>query len=93
MNAAFNKDNYTSFGTRFRSPSRGYATVHAEIGCILGMPRDVTDGADLYVCRINRAGEFRNSKPCPMCHGALKHVGVKRVYYTTGDNTVEMYKL
>ena len=24
---------------------------------------------------------------------SLKHVGVKRVYYTTNDNTIEMYKL
>ena len=85
--------NYSSFGKRFRSPSRGHATVHAELGCILGLPRDVTSGADLYVCRINRNGEFRFSKPCSMCHAALKHVGVKRVYYTTNDNTVEMYKL
>ena len=93
INASFNKDNYTSFGSRFRSPLRGHATVHAELGCILGLPRDVTSGADLYVCRINRKGEFRFSKSCSMCHEALKHVGVKRVYYTTSDNTVEMYKL
>ena len=93
MNAAFNKDNYSSFGTRFRNPRRGYATVHAELGSILGMARNVTNGSDVYVCRINREGDFRNSKPCTMCHEALKHVGVKRVYYTTNDNTVEMYKL
>ena len=93
LNASFNKDKYTSFGSRFRSPTRGHATVHAEIGCVLGLPRSVTSGADVYVCRINRNGEFRNSKPCTMCHEALKHVGVKRVYYTTNDNTFEMYKL
>jgi tRNA(Arg) A34 adenosine deaminase TadA len=93
INASFNKENYSSFGKRFRSPQRGHATVHAELGCILGLPRDVTSGTDLYVCRINRRGEFRFSKPCSMCHEALKHVGVKRVYYTTSDNTIEMYKL
>tara|TARA_R110000796_G_scaffold222002_2_gene338178 strand:+ start:393 stop:824 length:432 start_codon:yes stop_codon:yes gene_type:complete len=93
INAAFNKDNYTSFGTRFREPHRGPATVHAEIGCILGLARTATTGTDLYVCRINRSGEFRNSKPCTMCHEALKHVGVKRVFYTTNNDTVEMYKL
>ena len=93
INASFNKDNYTSFGTRFRDPARGHATVHAEIGCVLGLARDVTSGADVYVCRINREGDFRNSKPCTMCHEALKHVGVKRVYYTTNNNTIEMYKL
>jgi len=31
INISFNKENYTSFGTRFRNPSRGHATVHAEI--------------------------------------------------------------
>ena len=93
INASYNKENYSSFGKRFMSPLRGHATVHAELGCILGLSRDVTSGADLYVCRINRSGEFRFSKPCSMCHEALKHVGVKRVYYTTNDNTIEMYKL
>tara|TARA_R100000008_G_C3585009_1_gene171536 strand:+ start:1750 stop:2187 length:438 start_codon:yes stop_codon:yes gene_type:complete len=93
LNASCNKENYSSFGRRFRCPHRGHATVHAELGCVLGMPRDVTTGSDVYVCRINREGEFRNSKPCAMCHAALKHVGVKRVYYTTNNNRIEMYKL
>ena len=92
-NVSFNKDKYNSFGDRFRDKGRGPATVHAELGCILGLSRSVTSGSDLYVCRINKNGEFRYSKPCSMCHDALKHVGVKRVYYTTNDNTIEMYKL
>tara|TARA_R100000008_G_C3587523_1_gene173703 strand:+ start:8784 stop:9242 length:459 start_codon:yes stop_codon:yes gene_type:complete len=93
LNASFNKDNFTSFGARFRHVNRGHATVHAELGCILGMPRSSTTGADIYVCRINRDGEFRYSKPCAMCHEAMKHVGIKRVYYTTNEGIVEMYKL
>ena len=93
LNASYNKDNYSSFGNRFRALHRGHATVHAELGVVLGMPRNVTSGSDVYVCRINREGDFRSSKPCAMCHEVLKHVGVKRVYYTTNDNTVEMYKL
>ena len=92
-NVSFNKDKYNSFGNRFRDKNRGPATMHAELGCILGMSRNVTSGSDLYVCRINKNGEFRYSKPCSMCHQALKHVGVKRVYYTTNNNTIEMYKL
>ena len=93
INSSCNKENYSSFGKRFRDPASGHATVHAELGVVLGLSRSVTTGADVYVCRINRVGEFRNSKPCSMCHAALKHVGVKRVYYTTNNNTVEMYKL
>ena len=92
-NASFNKDKYSSFGSRFRQKEAGPATLHAELGCVLGLARSVTSGSDLYVCRINKDGDFRYSKPCSMCHEALKHVGVKRVYYTTNDNTVEMYKL
>jgi len=93
INTCYNKDKFCSFGTRFRDPDRGHATIHAELGCVLGMSRTVTSGADIYVCRINKQGYFRNSKPCAMCHEILKHVGIKRVYYTTGDNSIEMYKL
>lgn len=93
INTCFNKDKFCSFGTKFRSPDRGHATIHAELGCILGLPRDVTSGSDIFVCRINKKGEFRNSKPCAMCHEVMKHVGVKRVYYTTSYATIEMYKL
>tara|TARA_B100000131_G_C18116871_1_gene611566 strand:+ start:118 stop:552 length:435 start_codon:yes stop_codon:yes gene_type:complete len=93
INTSFNKENFSSFGSRFRPSQRGPATVHAELGCVLGIARDRTSGADIYVCRINRDGDFRSSKPCIMCHEILKHVGVKRVYYTTNEGTFEMYKL
>ncbi len=93
INTCYNKDKFCSFGTRFRDPERGPATIHAELGCILGLPRSVTTGADVYVCRINKKGQFRNSKPCAMCHEVLRHVGVKRVYYTVDEDVIEMYKL
>lgn len=93
LNTSFNKDSFTSFGNRFRDHGRGPATVHAEIGSVLGLARETTTGSDVYVCRINREGQFRNSKPCSMCHEVLRHVGIKRVYYTTSENTIEMYKI
>lgn len=93
INTCFNKDKFCSFGTKFRKPHRGPATIHAELGCVLGLPRSVTAGADLFVCRINNQGVFRNSKPCAMCHEVMAHVGIKRVYYSTNKGTIEMYKL
>tara|TARA_Y100001938_G_C8093250_1_gene436443 strand:- start:1192 stop:1635 length:444 start_codon:yes stop_codon:yes gene_type:complete len=93
INTCFNKDKFCSFGTKFRKPHRGPATIHAELGCVLGLPRSVTTGADMFVCRINNKGAFRYSKPCAMCHEVMAHVGIKRVYYTTNEGTVEMYKL
>tara|TARA_Y100000310_G_C20630194_1_gene788217 strand:- start:793 stop:1248 length:456 start_codon:yes stop_codon:yes gene_type:complete len=93
IHASCNKGNFSAFGSRFRKQGRGPATHHAELGCITGVPRAVSTGADVYVCRVNRHGEYRSSKPCNMCHDVLKHVGVKRVYYTTDEGSVRMYKL
>jgi len=44
INTCFNKDKFCSFGGKFRAPDRGPATIHAELGCVLGISRDVTSG-------------------------------------------------
>ena len=89
----FNKANYCQFGSRFRPKDMGDATQHAEISAILGMPRKATQGADMYVVRINNFCEWRMSKPCCMCEEALRFVGVKRVFYTLDDEHYECYKI
>ena len=93
ISTSYNKGNFSAFGNRFREQGCGHATYHAELGCITGIARTVSTGADVYVCRVNRQDEYRSSKPCNMCHNILKHVGVKRVYYTTDEGSVKMYKL
>ena len=89
------KDSFCSFGARFRNGYHqpGRATLHAEIGAILGLARTTTDGATLYVARIGKADEFRMSKPCQMCESTLRHVGIKRVIYTINNKEVGGYKL
>lgn len=86
INTAHNKSNFCSFGRKFRASDEGIATLHAELGAILGLPRDVTRGGTIYVVRINREGHFRLSKPCSMCSAALKHCGISRVYYSTNTS-------
>ena len=94
LNCSYNKDNYNSFGSRFRDIDKGTATLHAEIGCVLGIPRPKTTGATVYVARVNNFGEEKISKPCQMCQNVLKHVGVRRVIYTTGtEGEHEVMKL
>ena len=88
-----NKHRHCSFGARFRKEGYGEATLHAELGAILGMDRSTTQGSDVYVARINREGEARISKPCPMCEAAMRHVGVRRVYYTNEDGKIERMRL
>jgi len=56
---------------------------------LVNMDRSITQGSTIYVVRINREGLPRMSKPCPMCEGAMKHVGVKKVVYTNRDGRIE----
>ena len=93
INTAFNKNSYCSFGCRFRNEQPGTPTVHAELGAVLGISRSVTTGSTLYVCRIGKRGDYRLSKPCPMCYAALKHVGVRRVVWTINNKECGTYKL
>jgi len=91
--ASCNKHRHCSFGARFRKEGHGEATLHAELGAILGMARTTTQGSTIYVARINKEGEARISKPCPMCEAAMRHVGVRRVYYTNEEGKIERMKL
>ena len=93
INAAYNKSNFCSFGTKFRPSNEGIATLHAELGAILGLPRDVTRGGTIYVVRINGEGEFRLSKPCNMCTAALRHCGINKVHYSTNTESFGCLKL
>ena len=68
-------------------PSDAY-TVHAEQAAInaLTLGRncrvDLTEGATLYVVRINRAGDTMLSLPCSDCLIAITAAGIKRVVYS-----------
>ena len=93
INVSANKNSYKSWGQRFRHRNEGHATHHAELGCILGVDRSLTQGATVYVARLGKNGTTRLSKPCPMCEAAMRHVGIKEVIYTVNETEVERMKL
>ena len=86
LNTSCNKNRLVSFGSRFCTEHDGVATLHAELGAILGIERNITEGASLYVARIGKSGSYRLSKPCPMCTSAMQYVGIKRVYWTIDEH-------
>ena len=93
INISCNKENYCRFGTRFRNTrKKGKATLHAELGAVLGLDRSLTQGSIAYVVRVKNDA-LRMSKPCPMCEEALRFCGVKKVVYTTNNDSVIMEKL
>ena len=92
VNASCNKNGFNSFGARFRKKSQGKATLHAELGAVLNVERSKTEGATIFVVRVNNSGEQRLSKPCHMCESAMRHCGIKKVIYST-NNGYKVMKL
>ena len=62
---------------------------------IKGSVRNVSTNKNGYCAfaRIGKAGKYKISKPCPMCHAAMKHVGIKKVVYTIDNKVAGSYKL
>ena len=93
VNTSCNKNKYRSWGNRFRRRQIGHATHHAELGCVLGLDRSITEGATMYVVRIGKSGVLRNSKPCPMCEAALEYVGIKKVIYSDENGEIQSMRI
>lgn len=55
---------------------------HAETMAIRSCRFADLSNAVLYVARVNRVGEPRNSMPCRTCQDAIEKAGIKRVIYT-----------
>jgi len=60
-----------------------HCSVHAEIDALKKV--DDPRGATIYVARVNRRGQERNSRPCPSCYSAIKNSGIKKIIYTEED--------
>lgn len=57
-------------------------SIHAEESAIRDAGYDVKN-AIIYVARVNKHGEDRDSRPCPRCSKMIKEYGIKRIIYTS----------
>ena len=55
-------------------------SLHAEIAALIRAREDIET---VVVARINKKGELRNSKPCPICSLALQEAQVEEVWFST----------
>ena len=55
-------------------------SLHAEIAALIKAREDIET---VVVARINKRGELRNSRPCPICKLALEEAGVEEVWFST----------
>lgn len=65
-------------------------SYHAEESAIRDAGNDVR-GAIIYVARVNKHGEDRDSKPCPKCLTLIKDSGIKRIFYTTSSGRIDVH--
>ena len=93
INTSCNKNKYKAWANQFRKKQHGHATIHAEIGAILGLDRSLTEGSTIYVVRVGKCGGLKNSKPCPMCEAAMQYVGIKKVVYSSEDGKIETMRI
>ena len=93
VNVSCNKNKFSSFALKFRRRNKDYATVHAELGSVLNVERSNTEGATVYVVRTNNQDDLRLSKPCNMCEKAMRWVGIKKVIYSTSEDTFKEMRL
>lgn len=79
-----NKNQFCSFANRFVS-HQGHGTIHAELGCVLGLDNSKTKDSVLYVVRLNNNNKLCMSRPCNMCQNVLRFVGIKKVFYSISE--------
>ena len=58
-------------------PAKQY--LHAEIAAIVKAKKPIEE---LYVYRMNRAGDFQNARPCPICQKAIQYSGIREVHHS-----------
>jgi hypothetical protein len=52
------------------------------------------EGCDMYVARVKKGtDEWAMSKPCKECWEVMRTLGIRKVYYTTGDGTWKCEKV
>ena len=87
IGTGFNKDRNSPY---IVSPEhiKKHCSVHAEVEAVRDAGWNVK-GAVLYVARVNRSGEDRNSKPCERCQIVIEETHIKKVIYTESETSDE----
>ena len=75
------------------SQGANHDNVHAEIAALQKIWPNKRKGCLAVSIRVTRGGLLAEAKPCLDCQKALKENGIKKVYYSTANRTIELMKL
>lgn len=72
-----------------------YDKTHAEIAAIKKIHSSFNDWehVEIFIVSKKKNGEFRLSRPCPICERTIRSLGIRKVYYTNyyGGVTKEIF--
>lgn len=60
-------------------------SLHAEAAALQRAP--CARGATIYVVRLGKCGEFRESMPCEQCQRLMRRLGVRKCVYSTDQGS------
>lgn len=66
--------------TQYKAPS---PNIHAEIDALIYSRYNDLSGCEVFVYRELNNGLLGDCRPCKACMNALKHAGIKHIYYTS----------
>lgn len=66
--------------------------VHAEADAFYKLPYG-SEPHTLIVCRLNKANELMNAKPCIGCFNEIQQSSIKKVYYTNVNKELALLDL
>lgn len=83
----YNYDNYND----------NLCRIHAEFNVLVrGSIKEKTEDLSHYELiniRIDRKGNINNGRPCPGCRHVAQQFGIKHIYYSTAEGTVNYEKI
>lgn len=65
--------------------------LHAEVAAIVRC-KDLSKAYSMEIYRVDKRGNYRLAKPCPICQAAIREAGIKHVWFSTNTKKVHNIK-
>lgn len=63
--------------------------AHSEARCL----RKAGHGSIMYLCRLDRRGQWALAKPCPACATLIRNRMVRKVFYTVSPKVYAVWEV
>jgi len=64
-------------------------SLHAEQAAVLGLDWAKLKGTSMLVVRVTKTGKLAMAKPCQVCMSLINYLGIKNLYYSDRNGTIQ----